>query len=240
MKAVILAAGKGERMIPLTHLVPKPMLKIMGRPVLDHVFDAFPDEVTEVIVAVRYLSHQITGWLKHGYRGRRIRYVEGSERGTAYSFKAAHEHFAPDERFLFVYGDEVPDPEDVRAALRHPSSIVVFRSKTPWTGGVVNTDENGRILKIEEKPERPQTDLVADGIMVLHTDIFEYASRPNSKGEHYFTAMLDQYVRDRDVTAVVSPRFIGDITSPSDLERVSRLLWEKRLSAPCFSRPIGA
>ena len=56
MKAVILAAGEGRRMRPFTLSIPKPLLQLQGKKVIDYVFDALPDEVDEAIVTVRYLS----------------------------------------------------------------------------------------------------------------------------------------------------------------------------------------
>ena len=62
MKAVILAAGEGVRMRPLTNNCPKPMIKILGKPILHHIIDALPDEVNEIILVVGYLGDQIENY----------------------------------------------------------------------------------------------------------------------------------------------------------------------------------
>ncbi|MEK9166111.1 MAG: sugar phosphate nucleotidyltransferase, partial [Patescibacteria group bacterium] len=60
MKAIILAAGEGRRMRPLTLTTPKPLLEIQGKAIIDYVFDALPEEVEEAVVVVKYLGEKIT------------------------------------------------------------------------------------------------------------------------------------------------------------------------------------
>lgn len=226
MKAIILAAGEGTRMRPLTLETPKPLLRINRRPILDHIFEALPEGITDVIVIVKYLGGQIKEYLGTAHRGRRVHYAEGSEKGTAYSLKVAEKFLNEGERFLFLYGDELPYRENIQMCLVHPLSVLSFQSATPETGGVVLLREDGTIAEIEEKPAKPQSNIVADGIMVLDKSIFGYTPLPNSKGEFYLTSMLNQFVKDRSVRAVLSDKFIGDITKPEDLGRVEKFLIE--------------
>lgn len=224
MKAVILAAGKGERMLPLTYHIPKPLLKIHNRPILDYIFEALPQEITEVIVVVKYLQEEVRKYLGSEFRGRKVYYREGSDRGTAFSFLAVRDLIEKDERFLFIYGDEFPDAGDIRKCLSHPLSIVVFQSTTPEMGGVVSLDHNNRIREIIEKPENPQSNIVADGVMVLNANIFNYNPFPHKHGEFYFASFLNQFVKDYPVQAVDAENFIGDITTPEDLKRIESLI----------------
>lgn len=228
MKAIILAAGEGTRMRPLTLETPKPLLKINGRPILDHIFEALPEEINEVIVVTKYLGGKIKTYLGTEHRGKRVRYADGSDKGTAYSVKAAQKFLDKGERFLFLYGDELPYRENIEKCLAHPRSILVFKSATPETGGVALLRGDGTIAEVEEKPAKPKSNIVADGIMVLDTSIFGYQPLPNSKGEFYLTSLLDQFVKDRPVYAVLSDRFIGDITTPEDLKRVEASLKEHK------------
>jgi len=224
MKAIILAAGEGTRMRPLTLETPKPLLKIHGKPILAHIFDALPDEITEVVLVVKYLGDQIKNYFGDEHKGRRVYYAEGSDKGTAFSIMAAEKFLDEGERFLFLYGDEFPDAGNIRKCLSHPLSILVFKSETPETGGVALINKDGTITEIEEKPEKPKSNFVADGIMVLNKTIFNYESIPNSKAEFYLTSILDKFVRDNPVKAVLSKNFLGDITTPSDLKRIETLL----------------
>lgn len=224
MKAIILAAGEGTRMRPLTLKTPKPLLKIHGRPILGHIFDALPNEIDEVIVVVKYLRDQIKSYLGNKCRGRRVGYVMGSYKGTAYSLIAAKKFLDKNERFLFLYGDELPNTVDIKNSIKYKSSILVFKSKNPETGGVVAIDKNKNIIEIEEKPQKPKSKMVAVGVMVLNENIFNYKPSLDDKEEFFLTPMLSQYVKENKTKAIFSKNFIGDITLPSDIKRAERLL----------------
>ncbi len=230
MKAVILAAGRGGRMGQLADNTPKPLLKVNGKPIIDYVLESFPSEIDEVIIAVKYLAEQIKAHIGKKNRGMNIRYVPGSKKGTAYSFMAAKKYL-DNERFLFVQGDEVPDPVDIKNCLSKNLSILVFRSKTPEVSGIAYLRKDGTIEKIIEKPKNPTSNLAADGVMVLNTDIFGYTPSV-IKGEYYFSTMVDLFVRDHKVVPVTARDFVGDFTTSSDLERVGKLLKKREKKFP--------
>lgn len=221
MQAVILAAGEGMRMRPLTLTIPKPLIPIAGKPILDHIFEAFPNEVDEAVLAVRYLGEQIREHCGGLFYGRRMRYAEGSPRGTAYSFLATKPHLRPG-RFLFVYGDELPSPNDIAACLAHPASILCWEVEDPWNHGVAVLNPDGTIQEMVEKPKNPASNLIAGGVMVLNEDVFNYVS--DHEGEVYFTEMVNQFARRNPLHAVMSERKIGGISTPADIARVEALL----------------
>ncbi len=147
MKAVILAAGRGQRMQLLTVSTPKPLLKVNGKPIIDYILGALPEEIDEIIIVIDYLGNQISNhvfqWCDENSSGiKKIQYVQGSSKGNAYSFLATRKYLK-DERFLLMYGDEIPNPENVKRCLEKDLSILTF------DGGIY------------------------DGVMVLNTDIFE-------------------------------------------------------------------
>jgi NDP-sugar pyrophosphorylase family protein len=222
MKAVILAAGEGVRMRPLTLKTPKPLLKVNGKPIIDYVLDSFPAEITEVIIVVKYLGNKIKKHVGIKNRGRKIKYVLGSDRGTAYSFIAAKKYLK-NERFLFVYGDEIPNKTDVISCLKKDLSILTFKSKNPQANGIAYLRKDGSIKRIIEKPKNPKSNLATDGVMVLNTDIFRY--KPEKiKNEYYFSTMLGSFVQDHKVFPIKAIDFIGDITAPSDLIRAGKII----------------
>ena len=241
MKAIILAAGVGQRMQPLTRKTPKPLLKVAGLPIIDHVLNSFPDEITEVIVIVKYLGDKIKKHLGKKFKNKTIIYVEGSDRGNAYSFLAAKDLIGPNEQFLLVYGDELPQPQDVANCLKSGLSAIVFTPTKPRANGLVSLNQNGFINKILEKPSQIQpSGLAIDGVMVLNGHIFYYQPRPNFAGEYYFTSLLNQFVADHHVTAIKSTDFVGDITTPTDIKRVEKLFPAQPLISviiPYYRRP---
>ena len=222
MKAIILAAGEGIRMRPLTLTIPKPLLKVNGKPIIEYILESFPPQIDEVIIVVKYLGFQIKKHLGNKYRNLKIKYAQGSDKGTAYSFLAA-KIYLHNERFLLVYGDEIPDPIDVQNCLAKDLSILTFKTQSPQACGIAYLRKDGTIVKIIEKPQKSKSDLAVDGVIVLNTDIFNYLPQL-TKGEYYFSTLVGSFVRDYPVVPVLARNFIGDITSPHDLMRVRRLL----------------
>lgn len=226
MQAVILAAGEGRRMRPLTLATPKPLLRVGGKTLLDHIFEALPPEINEAIIVVRYLGGQIKNYCGGIFHGRKIIYAEGSERGTAYSFLAS-QPYIKEKRFLFMQGDDLPSKKDVISCLSYPASIVCWEEDDPWNHGVVALNKDGTIGGITEKPEKPKSNLIAGGIMVLNDKIFGCDLKETlARGEFYFSGMVSQFVKTERVTAVISewgPK-VGGISTPADIERVEKLL----------------
>src|SRR3989304_1373445 len=140
MKAVILAAGRGERVMPLTAKTPKPLLKVNGLPIIDYILASLPEEIDEIIIVIKYLGDKI---VKHIGKRKEVKYVTGSDEGNVYSFLATRDYLK-DERFLLIYGDEIPNPVNIERCLREDLSILTFN--------------NG----------------IYDGVMVLDRDIFDY------------------------------------------------------------------
>lgn len=210
-------------MRPLTENTPKPLLSVAGKPILDHIFAALPDEIDEVIIVVHYLGDKIKQYCGDNFHGRKIVYAEGSPSGTAYSFLAAKEYLG-NGRFLFIYGDEMPSSNDIKNCLAYPASIVCWEVGDPQNHGVVTLHDDGAITEIIEKPYLPKTNIIADGVMVLDEAIFDSSPQDATKGEFYFTDMLNQYVRNHKVMAVMSERAIGGISTPEDIKRVEKLL----------------
>ena len=223
MKAIILAAGKGVRMRPLTHETPKTLLKIKGKPIIEHIFNALPKEISEVMVVVKYLGDQIKNYLGTEFGGRKISFAEGSDKGTAYSFLAT-KSFINKERFLLLNGDEFPSTADIANCLKKDLSVITFQSYNSLAHGMVLLKSDRTILEVVEKPESWPTDIAVGGIYVLNEKIFNHQPTPNSKGEYYFSSMLSQFVKDYRVWPVPSIKFIGDVTTPNDIKRIEGLL----------------
>src|SRR3989338_8556666 len=149
LQAVILAAGAGTRMRPLTNTVAKPLVTIAGRPLLDYTFDALPDEVGEVIMIIGYLGEQIRAYLGETYRGRSIRYVEQKNLdGTAKALWEAKPFLKG--KFLVLMADDIYAKEDIEKCLRHEHAISVMKSELEGPGGRVLLDTEGKLQTVVE------------------------------------------------------------------------------------------
>lgn len=227
MQAIILAAGEGTRMRPLTDHVPKPLVRICGKPMLDHLFELFPDEIDSALIVVRHLKEMIIRYCGPVFHGRPITYVDGPV-GTAPSFLATQSHLIGD-RFLILYGDEVPSPADIQQCLSYSSSILCWEMDDPWNHGIARLREDGTIAEIVEKSPHPPGRLVTGGVMVMNRRLFTYPAVPGPSGEQYLSSMLNQYVKDVPTTAVRAEWGIGGISRMEDIDRVSNWFLERNI-----------
>lgn len=223
MKVIILAAGEGKRMLPLTLDTPKPLLKVGDKTFLDHIFDALPAEVSEALVVVKYLGDKIKSYLGDEYKGRKIIYVEGKGKGTALDFLSCKDFFSPGERFIIIYGDEIPTRQEIAECLKYPLSWLCCLTDTPELSGIAEIKDDGLIVEVVEKPRTPKSNWAAAGVMVFDTEAFSLAPELHELGEYYLSSLLDKLVKKRKVQAVKMGA-CRSFVYPEDLGRVSELL----------------
>lgn len=227
MKAVILAAGKGERMLPLTKTIPKPLIPVLGKPVLNRLFEAMPREITEVVIVVLHLAERIQAHCGTNFYGRSISYAKGSTEGNAKSFLVAREFVRDELRFLLLQGDELPYSKDIEQCLAHHSSSLCFEMPDPWNHGIAVLAPDGTIESVVEKPKKTIGNLVNDGVMVLTQKIFDCEPLRGTRGEFSFSSMFDQYVKKERVMAVKALYGCGGFSSPADIPRVEEILKQR-------------
>jgi glucose-1-phosphate thymidylyltransferase len=177
-EAVVLAAGEGRRLRPLTKYLPKPMLPVANRPVVDYVVDALVDcGIDRVVVVVGYRNDRIQTHLTATYSDVDLAFVHQSSRlGSGHALMQATKKVG--EEFLVVNGDNVVDADIVGSTLRRydstPSTatVAVARSDTPEEYGVVITDR-GHIADIDEHSVECEGYLVNAGVYVFDQEIFD-------------------------------------------------------------------
>mgnify|MGYP001588082154 CR=1 FL=1 len=228
MKAIILAAGEGKRMLPLTLEKPKPMLLVSGKPLLEYIFECLPDEIDEIILVVGYKGEMIENYFGSNFYGKKIKYiVQTGVTGTADALKLCRPFLSNGERFLLMYTDDIYDKESISRCLKHPLSLLITEVSDPRRYGVVELHPDGTVAAIEEKPEKPKTNLIAPGVYVLDTDIFNYEPVRSPNGEYYLTTMLGDFLRDRKVYAEKGGFWVT-IAYPDDLKAAENKIKERR------------
>ncbi|HWC32830.1 MAG TPA: sugar phosphate nucleotidyltransferase, partial [Actinomycetota bacterium] len=182
MKAVVMAGGQGTRLRPLTSNQPKPMLPIVGRPMMEHILRLLKTHgFDEVVATVQFLASVVRTYFGDGSDlGISLAYAtENEPLGTAGSVKNA-EHFL-DDTFLVISGDAVTDI-DLRAATEFHRereaavTVVLKRSPNPLDFGIVITDEAGRVDRFLEKPGWGEvfSDTINTGIYVLDPEVLAH------------------------------------------------------------------
>jgi mannose-1-phosphate guanylyltransferase len=199
MKAMVLAAGLGTRLRPLTYEITKPMVPVLDRPVMEHILELLQRHgFDDVIANLHYFPDSIKE-----YFGERISYrVEEELLGTAGGVRACAEFFG-DEPFLVISGDALTDIDLGALAKRHHDSggiatLAVKRVSETREYGVVLHDRDGRITGFQEKPspEEALSNLGNCGIYVFSPEIFDYfPERPFADwAQDVFPALLEHDV----------------------------------------------
>ena len=179
MKGLIMAGGEGTRLRPLTCGRPKPMVDVMGRPVMEYIIELMKNAgITDIAVTLMYMPHIITEHFGDGSKfGVRIKYyIEDTPLGTAGSVKNAQEFF--DDTFIIVSGDSLTDIDIKKAAEIHKekgseATIVLKSVDNPLEYGIVVTDESGAIIRFLEKPSWSEvfSDTANTGIYILNPSV---------------------------------------------------------------------
>lgn len=235
MKAVVLAAGEGVRLRPLTLTRPKHMISVGGKPILEHCLNAIKAcGINEVVIVVNYMADVIRGYFCSGEKlGLKIEYAyQKAVVGTGNAVSAAESYV--DEDFLLVYGDLLFTPEALKKVLdmhekkRPSATLTVVPVEKPEEYGIVELEAEGRVKRIVEKPkmEEAPTRLANAGLYVLSTEIFEKAKRisASSRGEWEITDAITFLLSEgKPIFAAEIPKGEWfDIGRPWDLLEANR------------------
>lgn len=214
MKAVIPLAGKGTRLRPHTHLIPKPLVRVAGKPVLDFLLDDLLDAgVAEIVFVVGHLEAAIRAHVAHRYPQVTSHYVvQEVQDGTAGAVGLA-EPWADDE-LLIVFADTLFEADLDLARTLHPGRAGVIWAKEVddyQRYGVIVTDDSGDMQRIVEKPREPVSRLANIGLYHVrdHELLFEgirhtLAIGPSPSGEYYLTDAF-QYMVDAGARIATAP-----------------------------------
>lgn len=204
MQCVILAAGEGKRMRPLTASRPKVMLPVANRPMIEHLVEAVKMAgITDFIFIVGYREQEIRDYFGNGDKlGIRIRYaVQREQKGTADALDAARDYI--DDDFLMLNGDMIVQACDISAicSMKIPC-IGLFESDRPKEFGVV-TVEGNTVSGLVEKSQKPPGNLINAGIYLFGVDIFEKIDslELSERGELELTDALQPYIDGRLLSA---------------------------------------
>jgi dTDP-glucose pyrophosphorylase/phosphoheptose isomerase len=200
MKAMILAAGEGTRLRPLTEHCPKPMLPVGGRPLLEHLLKLLRNHgVREVAINLHYCPEAVTSHFGDGSGlGMKIAYSHEEELlGTA----GALRRMAPflNDTFLVLCGDLLTDADFTSLVEFHRwrssvATTALHRVEEPGRAGLVDAAPDGRILRFEEKPPRSRrfTNLACTGIYVFEPSVLAEIpeGRPSDLGHDLFPCLV--------------------------------------------------
>lgn len=227
MKAVILAAGEGVRMHPLTYTRPKPMLPLANKPILEHLLVEFMRAgITQFVFVVGFGSQKVQEYFADGRKWEvNIAYVvQRKQLGTAHALEVAREGM--NGSCIMANGDVLVRAGDITRLLSRDGIVLsVVETKLTRDRGVLEVMD-GRVVQIHEKVEAPSSDLVNAGLYRLTPEIFDAISqtRKSVRGEYEITSSLQLLIDRGYPIAYQRLDYWLDLTYPWDLLTANQAL----------------
>jgi glucose-1-phosphate thymidylyltransferase len=234
MKAVVLAAGEGTRLRPLTEDRPKALVEVDGRPILTHCLEQLARlGAEEFVVVVGYRAEMIIDRYGDQFRGTPITYTYQREQlGLAHALLTVEEHV--DDDFMLMLGDNI-FRADLAAVVDHQRQALADAAflveDVPWEEasryGVCVTNEAGEIVEVVEKPAEPPSNLVMTGFYTFTPAIFHACRlvRPSDRGEYELSDAIDLLVRSgRTIAAISIDGWRVDVGYAADRDEAERRL----------------
>ena len=218
MQAVILAAGEGRRIRPLTKGRPKALIPVANRPIIDYPIQALLEcGIREIVVVVGYRKEQVIRYLNTLDLPVDI-VVQEKQLGTGHALKCAE--YALKEEFLVIPGDNYIDSASLGKILDKPSSMLVKTHPYPSNFGVV-VIRDGLVESIVEKPEHAPSFTISTGIFSLNKDFFSYL-----RGNDITDAISEMISQGIQIHAIMAEDW-QDAIYPWDLLAMNARLIEK-------------
>jgi glucose-1-phosphate thymidylyltransferase len=223
-KAVILAAGEGKRLRPFTETMPKVMLPVANKPILEYVLDAVKKSgIDEVILVVGYKKEVIMEYFKD-YKNITIRYVtQDKQLGTAHALLQTKKHIK--EPFIVLAGDNIIDPGSIQKLMKDSSEYAILIKEHPYPSkyGVVFV-ENKSIRRIVEKPKEDIGKYISTGIYKLPSSVFTTIEQCSSQGVHSLSSVIQTLVdKGTHINTILATLWM-DIVYPWDLISVNEIM----------------
>ncbi|MFH0955417.1 MAG: sugar phosphate nucleotidyltransferase [Candidatus Micrarchaeota archaeon] len=223
MQAVILAAGKGTRLAPLTDAKPKALVELGAKPLVGHVLEAFEKAgIKECTVVTGYMGEQIENFFGNRLKKMKIVYVKQKQQfGTAHALLQAKKTITAD--FLMAHCDVIAPAAHWKALMKikkFDAVMTLRKEDRPEQFGVVST-KGKAVTEIIEKPGKPKTDLVNAGCYKFSPKIFEALEKTkiNSlRREFELTDTLKNLAAKKKVGFVLAKQKIWDISTIEDLK----------------------
>lgn len=204
MEALILTAGKGTRLYPLTKTIPKPLIPIAGRPLIFHSLDVLKNNVNKVIIVIGHESEKMKKVINSmGYPFKIVWVVQKEQLGTGHAVQICKEYINS-THFFMMYGDIFTAPRVIREiiklgqSIKHSEGIFAAKSvKNPENYGCLEI-KNDFLVNIHEKDPHPSSNQINAGIMILPSTIFECLNHTveSSRGETELTDGINLLIQN--------------------------------------------
>lgn len=237
MKGIILAGGTGSRLYPITKCISKQLLPIYDKPMIYYPLSVLLlANIKEILVISSKNSiNQYKELLGDGNRiGIRIEYkIQEAPNGLAEAFLIGEDFIGTDEVCL-VLGDNIFFGQDFSYILKkardrkYGATVFGYPVKDPSDFGVVEFNENGKVISIEEKPKKPKSKYAVPGLYFYDNEVINYAKniKPSARGELEITSINNEYLKKRQLNVVTMGRGMAwlDTGTPEGMLKASQFV----------------
>lgn len=246
MQTILLAGGEGKRVFPLAVNRPKPMFKLLGKPLIHHVIGTLKTAgLKDYVIVVGHQGEQIKDYLKDGSKlGVNIEYtLQKQSLGMADALKTAEK--LAEDNFFVVNADDVFEASLIKQMNRqfHDGDAEIVLSCKPvtetWKFGIIQVEDE-KVTDFVEKPPKGKepSNLAVVGVYILTKQIFDYYKKIPVSDHQYEDAIL-AFIKDRNVVKAVSyDRFFAGYKYPWDLFTINRHLMDKKLTKQTIEEDV--
>jgi len=232
-KAVVLAAGRGTRMRELTAELPKPMIEVRGKPVLQHIIEGLCDaRIDQLLLIIGYRADAVRDFFGDGSRYNvAIQYTTQTvQDGTGRVVDLGHD-FVGNRPFVLAYGDILVDSANYKRVVDLPDDVEAFltltRGEDVTKGGAVFLNEEMDLVDLREKPKpgEPTSPWYNAGLYAFRPSIFDFTARlkPSPRGEYELTdAIRDLAYSGKKVKALQLNGEWADVRDPEILAKLNQ------------------
>lgn len=246
MQTILLAGGEGKRVFPLAVNRPKPMFKLLGKPLIQHVIDTLKEAgLKDYVVVVGHQGEQIKDYLKDGSKlGVNIEYtLQKQSLGMADALKTAEK--LAEDNFFVVNADDIFEAsliKQMNQQFNEGDAEIILSCKPvtqTWKFGIIQVEDE-QVTDFVEKPPKGKepSNLAVVGVYILTKQIFDYYKKIPVSDHQYEDAIL-AFIKDRNVVKAVSyDQFFAGYKYPWDLFTINKHLMNKKLTKQTIEEDV--
>jgi len=246
LQTILLAGGEGKRVFPLAVNRPKPMFKLLGKPLIHHVIDTLKEAgLTDYVVVVGHQGEQIKDYLKDGSKlGVNIEYtLQKQSLGMADALKTAEK--LAEDNFFVVNADDIFEAsliKQMNQQFNEGDAEIILSCKPvtqTWKFGIIQVEDE-QVTDFVEKPPKGKepSNLAVVGVYILTKQIFDYYKKIPVSDHQYEDAIL-AFIKDRNVVKAVSyDQFFAGYKYPWDLFTINKHLMNKKLTKQTIEEDV--
>ena len=246
MQTIILAGGEGKRVFPLAANNPKPMFKLLGKPLIHHVIDTLKEAgLKDYVVVVGHKGEQIKDYLKDGSKlGVNIEYtIQNQSLGMADALKTAEE--LAEDNFFVVNADDIFEASLIKQMhnqFKEKEAQIILSCKPvkeTWKFGIIRVEDENVTDFVEKPPKgKEPSNLAVVGVYILTKQIFDFYKKIPVSDHQYEDAIL-QFIKDRNIVKAVSYEgFFAGYKYPWDLFTINKHLMDNKIKQQTIKEDV--